>query len=320
VSGGSRALTQKNLPIQCRHSIIADGEARQMAQEPVSPLVSPEWLSRQLGRDDVLVLDIRSAVDGGGRAAFDSGHIPGAVHTDYVRDGWRVARGRAAGLLPDADARAALFGRLGVRPDHHVVIVPAGVSVGDFSAAARIYWTFKVAGHERLSILDGGVAAWTREPSRPIETGPGRPRPPSRYPVRCKEDARARLSDVERALARRSAALLDARSIDYFEGRAQSPAARAPGRLPGAIAFDQAKAYDAAANRLRPAADLSRIFAPVPDGAVISYCNTGQAAATNWFVLSELLGRPDVSLYDGSMSEWTEDPARAVEVGPPPRG
>jgi thiosulfate/3-mercaptopyruvate sulfurtransferase len=53
----------------------------------------------------------------------------------------------------------------------------------------------------------------------------------------------------------------------------------------------------------------------VPDGPVVNYCNTGQQAATNWFILAELLGRADATLYDGSMSEWTEEPERPVATG-----
>jgi thiosulfate/3-mercaptopyruvate sulfurtransferase len=53
----------------------------------------------------------------------------------------------------------------------------------------------------------------------------------------------------------------------------------------------------------------------VPEGAVVTYCNTGQLAATGWFVLSEVLGRKDVTMYDGSMSQWTQDETRPVEAG-----
>ena len=80
--------------------------------------------------------------------------------------------------------------------------------------------------------------------------------------------------------------------------------------------MEGAAAYDAAADRLKPRADLEKLFAPVPAGPVIPFCNTGQAAATDWFVLSEILGRPNVKLYDGSMSEWAGDPNRPVETGP----
>jgi thiosulfate/3-mercaptopyruvate sulfurtransferase len=66
---------------------------------------------------------------------------------------------------------------------------------------------------------------------------------------------------------------------------------------------------------LKPKAELQKLFAAIPSEPVINYCNTGHQAATNWFVLSEVLGRRGVSLYDGSMSEWTEEPSRLVEVG-----
>ena len=66
---------------------------------------------------------------------------------------------------------------------------------------------------------------------------------------------------------------------------------------------------------LLPAEKLAALYAEVPPGPVISYCNTGHTAATNWFVLSEVLGRPDVGLYDGSMTDWTQDDKRPVETG-----
>ena len=85
--------------------------------------------------------------------------------------------------------------------------------------------------------------------------------------------------------------------------------------MPGARHLDQAQAYDASRGGLKAREELERLYGAVPQGEAISFCNTGQAAATNWFVLSELLGRKDVRLYDGSMSEWTQDERRPVETG-----
>jgi thiosulfate/3-mercaptopyruvate sulfurtransferase len=274
-----------------------------------SPLTSPEQLARRLEERDLLVLDVRP------REAFEAGHIPRAVHSDYAA-GWRVARGGAGGLLPDADALSALFGRLGLRPGDEVVVVSAGAGANDFNAAARVYWTLKVAGHRRVSLLDGGYAAWARDPTRPVETGPAQERSATTYPVRLDTRLRAELADVERAIAKGSAALVDARSAAAFEGREKSPQARVGGRLPGAVLADMTGAYDPAANRLRSREELERIFQKVPEGEAISYCNTGHSAAGNWFALSEVLGRPNVMLYDGSMSEWTQDPSRPVATGP----
>jgi thiosulfate/3-mercaptopyruvate sulfurtransferase len=279
------------------------------------PLVSPAWLADNLHNPTLVILDIRSAVDGGGRAAFEAAHVPGAVHTDYAKDGWRATVGMASGMLPEAQALATLIGSIGLAPAQHVVIVPAGVSAGDFSAAARVYWTLKTAGHQRQSILDGGFAAWRSDLARPVEAGAGRARTAGAYPVRLDARYRAALDDVEQSIARHGATLVDTRSKSYFEGREKSPQARIGGRLPGALNEDHAAAYDPALNRLRTPDALSRLLAQVPDGPTISYCNTGHQAATTWFVLSEILGRPDATLYDGSMSEWTQDPTRPVAAG-----
>jgi thiosulfate/3-mercaptopyruvate sulfurtransferase len=280
-------------------------------QATASPLIPPEELARRLNEPALLVFDIRSS-----RETFEAGHIPRAVHSDYAADGWRVARDGAGGLLPDASALSALFGRLGLRPEHHVVVVSAGASANDFNAAARVYWTLKVAGHPSVSVLDGGFSGWTRDASRPTESGPAQPRPTSDYPVRLDPTLRAEITDVQRAIESRSAALVDARGLAAYEGREKSPQARVGGRLPGAVLVDFTKAYDPDSNRLKPNEELEKLFAAVPEGESVSYCNTGHSAAGDWFVLSEVLGRPGVKLYDGSMTEWTQDPARPVETGP----
>jgi thiosulfate/3-mercaptopyruvate sulfurtransferase len=279
-------------------------------------LVAPEWLAERLGDPALLILDIRSVVDGGARAAYEAAHIPGAIHSDYAKDGWRATKGMATGLLPDPPALADLLGRIGLTPADHAVIVAAGTSVGDFSAAARVYWTLKIAGHARTSILSGGMAAWQRDRRRPIENGQGRSvaaGPP--YPVRLVAALRADVDRVADSVTNRRAVLLDSRADNFFTGRAKSPQALRPGRLPGAVPLDHALAFDAEAMTLKPRAELERLFSALPAQPVINYCNTGHQAATNWFVLSEVLGRPGISLYDGSLSEWTEDPSRAVEVG-----
>jgi thiosulfate/3-mercaptopyruvate sulfurtransferase len=280
------------------------------------PLVTPEWLAAQLADRNLLIVDIRSVVDGGARAAYEAAHIPGAIHTDYAKEGWRVTKGMASGLLPDTNALSELLGRIGLTPQHHAIIVSAGTNVGDFSAAARVYWTLKIAGHANTSILAGGMVAWRRDPLRPIETGPARTQPPvTPYPVKLAPELRAELDAVERAVVDRSAVLLDSRATNYFEGGAKSPQAMRAGRLPGALQLDHALAFDANAMALKSKAELEQLFASVPSGPVMNYCNTGHQAATNWFVLSEVLGRRGVSLYDGSMSEWAEQSSRPVATG-----
>jgi thiosulfate/3-mercaptopyruvate sulfurtransferase len=274
------------------------------------PLVTPQWLSQHLRDPDLVVLDIRSAIDGGGAPAFAKGHIPGAVHSDYDKAGWRVTRQGVPFMLPTLPELEKLIGETGIDEDSRVVIVPAGVHVTDFGAAARVYWTLKVAGHPAVSILDGGFAAW-QAASYTLEAGKKSP-PPKIFTARLNPRLLANATEVEAVETAGGATLLDARPASFFAGKDRAPAAKAYGHIPGALNLDSASFYDSRTNRLRPKPELAAIAAAVPPGPVVSYCNTGHWAATNWFVLSELLGRTDVKLYDGSMVEWTIDPRRPV--------
>lgn len=286
-----------------------------MSDTTLSGLITAEALAEHLATPDLVILDIRSSVDGGGKAAFEAGHLPGAVHTDYVADGWRAKVGAAPGLLPPLDHLAALAGRLGIRPQSRVVIVPAGVSAMDYAAAARVYWTLKTMGHGQQAILDGGFKGWSDE-GRPVEAGASSPVAAAPYPVVMQQRLRSTADATLVASRSRLATLVDARATSYFEGREKSPDAARPGRIPGAVSRDYTQAFDPDTGRLKPAAALEAIFGSVPKGPVISYCNTGHTAALAWFVLSEVLGREEVALYDGSMSDWTQDPDRPVQTGP----
>jgi thiosulfate/3-mercaptopyruvate sulfurtransferase len=292
-------------------ALLALTPARPAHADGVTPLVSAAWLKQHLGDADVVVLDIRSAIDGGGAEAYAAGHIPGAVHSDYDKAGWRVTRNGVPFMLPTVAELEKLIGETGIDEDTHVVVVPAGVSYTDFGAAARTYWTLKVAGVAKVSILDGGYAAWAGERNA-TETGPSKPSPKIFTATLNKAlfvDAR----EVEVIEQNGGATLVDARPASFFAGREKAPASQGYGHIPGAVNLDSATFYDGKSNRLKPQAELAALAASaVPVGPTVTYCNTGHWAATDWFVLSELLGRQDVKLYYGSMVEWTSDASRPL--------
>ena len=287
---------------------LASGAAR---AEEATPLVSVDWLRQHVTDAGVVVLDVRSALGGGGAEGYRAGHIPGAVHSDYDKGGWRVTRSGVPFQLPTPAELEKLIGELGIDEDSHVVVVPAGVHATDFGAAARVYWTLKVAGVARLSILDGGYAAWKAQAADAIETGSNTPSPKI-FTATIDQRLIAEASDVERVEQSGGATLVDARPASFFLGKEKAPAAKAYGHISGAINLDNAAFYDAATNRLKPPAELAKIAAQVPQGPAISYCNTGHWAATDWFVLSELLGRKDTRLYYGSMVDWTAKDTRPI--------
>ncbi len=278
-----------------------------------TPLVTVQWLKTNLGAPDLVVLDIRSAIDGGGAEAYAKGHIPGAIHSDYDKAGWRVPRNGVPFVVPTAAELEKLIGELGIDEESHVVVVPAGVHATDFGSAARVYWTLKYAGVPNISILDGGYAAWTADASNKVETEVRRPSPKI-FTATIGKGLRSEGADVAKVARSGGATLMDARPGAFFAGKVKAPTAKAYGHIPGALNLDSATFYDASTNRLKPAAELASLARALPaSGPVVSYCNTGHWAATNWFVLSELLGRKDVTLYDGSMAEWTADASRPIE-------
>ena len=158
-------------------SVPATAVAGGAAADHPGPLVSAAWLKARLADPDLVIVDIRSALDGGGQEAYLKAHIPGAVHSDYDKAGWRVTRSNIPLMLPTVPELEKLIGELGIDEDSHVVVVPAGGNVLDFGAAARVYWTLKVLGHDKVSILDGGFAAWTADPANPTESGRHPPSP-----------------------------------------------------------------------------------------------------------------------------------------------
>src|SRR5881394_2839299 len=93
---------------------------------PVEPLVSPQWLAGHLRDPQIVVIDVRS-----GAPIYDAGHIPGAVHSDYDKAGWRVTRN---GILqpPNQAELEKLIGETGIDEDSHVIVMPAGTSATDF--------------------------------------------------------------------------------------------------------------------------------------------------------------------------------------------
>ena len=275
------------------------------------PLVTPQWLNTHINDADLLVLDIRSAIDGGGAQAYAAGHIPKSVHSDYDKAGWRVTRNNVPFMVPTVPELEKLIGDLGIDEETRVVIVPAGVSVLDLGSATRTYWTLKYVGVQKVSILDGGIAAW-REAGLPLETGTNAPSPKI-FTATIDKSILAEAHEVESIEGKSGAILVDARPASFFLGKEKAPASKAYGRIPGALNIDSAEFYDTQSNRLKPKAALAVVADLAPTGPIVNYCNTGHWASTDWFVFHELLGRKDAKLYAGSMVEWTSNESRPIE-------
>jgi thiosulfate/3-mercaptopyruvate sulfurtransferase len=288
---------------------LAAALAPALAEGLPGPLVPAEWLRANIGRADLVVVDIR------GRTAaneFAAGHVPGAVFSAYP-GGWR-GQGAIAGAVPATAALEATIAELGVNSDSLVVIVPAGTDSTEFGGAARLYWSFKYAGHDTVAILDGGWPAWVADAANPVATGVTEVAK-GNFIAQVRPEILATTEQVEAALAA-GIPLIDARPPEQYAGTKKAGAAKRAGHIPGAASLDSDLFYDAATNRIKPLDDL-RALVPVALGGdtgvqAITYCNAGHWSATDWFVLHELLGYENLALYVDSMIGWTQDDAHPV--------
>lgn len=281
-----------------------------------APLVDIAWLAERTCTDGLKVLDVRRS-----RTDHEIGHVPCATFTNFYEDGWRETRAEVPLRLPPPARTAALLGRLGISPDDHVVIVAPGSGRYDAAEAAAIFVSLRSVGHADVSILDGGLAAWTTHWENDVDTG-YRPPAPSSYEPRPASPILADQAAVRDAIAS-AHPLVDLRTSDQYLGLNRNETVLRHGTLPGArnvplawFLVDGTLVFHSA-----PTVRAALAHAGVPvDAAPVVFCNAGLESALGWFVLHELLGRTGTRLYDGSLAEWSRDPDLPLQVIVEPSG
>lgn len=261
-------------------------------------IASTEWLAEHADRPEIRVLDVRWRADGTGRAAYTTGHIPGAAHLDWSTE--LVDRDEATGTItlaaPDRVGRA--LARTGIGDGTTVVIYDDTVSL----YAARVWWSLRVYGFESARILDGGLPAWIEE-GHPLSNADVPP-PPGLFTPRAQPRMRLTTPDVRGLLGAPDALLLDARAPAEYRGLEGNT--KRLGHIPGALNVPAGALLQPGTQRLRPAPELRTILhrANVSRGRrMVCYDGAGIAASKLAFVLT-LLGHDDVAVYDGGWSEW----------------
>ena len=290
--------------------------------QAVQPLVDVEWVKANIGKPGVVFLDVRTRLGGKSKSDYLRAHIPGAVYTDYLKDGWRIKDGNGTiGMLPPVAKLEKLIGGLGIGNDDHVVIIPNGARALDMGTATRIYWTFKVLGHDKVSILDGGMLAYIRavdkktgKPLNPLERGMVKP-VAKVFRGNLRKEMIATRDDVRKALDS-GMPLVDNRPNSQYLGVNRHPKAKRNGTIPGALNLPENWLTRNGGGQFRPKPELEKLFAAagVPaSGDQITFCNTGHWASLGWFAASEIMGNKRVRMYDGSMVEWSADSALPME-------
>jgi len=281
-----------------------------------SPLVSTRWLADHLDDDDTIVLDASVYLDPA-RAEFRSGldeyerlgHIPGARFADLFTQ-FSDPFASFPFTRPTAHQFAEAAGRLGVSRNSRVVIYDNLTN----QWAARLWWVFRSYGHQRVSVLDGGLRKYRSE-GHPIELGLS-PYVKSSYAVPLPVDVVATTPDVlDLAQGRRAGQLICFLQADDFAGRISGRSR--PGHIPRSANLPFIELLNERDNTLKTPAELRALFkarTALAGELVVTYCGGGVASALGALALA-VLGDEATLEYDGSLAEWTADLALPLELG-----
>jgi len=270
--------------------VAVPSRALQAQPSSVPRVVTTEWLATEGVNRSVVLIEVVHAADA-------SPGIPGARTLAY--DQLVMRRGTLSTELPSADSLRALFASLGVSDDSHVVVY-----AHEGPAATRALFSLTSIGHDRYSLLDGGLVKWRAE-GRPVTTvqprvAAGRltPRPHRALVV----DAQY----VQSRIGRPGIALIDTRTDGEYNGTGNRSGMPSAGHIGGARQIEWETLFVDGTVTLKPRAELERLFAErVQSGAtVVTYCWIGYRASATWFV-AHWLGY-DVALYDGSYQDWMQ--------------
>jgi thiosulfate/3-mercaptopyruvate sulfurtransferase len=278
-------------------------------------LLTPAEVNEMLGKPDVVLIDTRNP------AAYEAGHIPGAVNIHDIFTYLAMSTPEGMGELRHKFAEA--FGAAGLDGTKTAILYEGSMNTG-FGQSCRGYFLLKFLGYPHAAVLHGGLAAWEAA-GLPTTTEPT-VATPATFPL---SDAGAELmidrEQMLKAVHDTSIAKLDVRDVDEWVGTSSSPYGPdfcpRKGRIPGAVWIEWYRLMKptAAGPMFKSPAEIlaeCHTVGITPKTPVYLYCFKG-ARASNTFVALKEAGVSDVRLYFGSWNEWSRDPALPIEAGLP---
>jgi len=263
-------------------------------------LVSTEWVAEHLKDPGVRIVESNED-----QLLYGSGHIPGAVEVDWVRD----LNDQLRRDYVNSEGFRKLMSRIGVTPETTVVIY------GDKNNwwACYAYWVFQLFGHTNAKVMDGGRLKWGKEGREMTRETPSYPA--TEYPARERDDTTIRaFRDLVFRHIEGGLPLVDVRSPEEYTGeRLHMPdypneGALRGGHIPRAASIPWARAINPEDGTFKTASELRTIYQEEHGletrDDVIVYCRIGERSSHTWFVLTHLLGFERVRNYDGSWTEW----------------
>lgn len=277
-------------------------------------LVTTEWLAGQKGAADLRILDATSFLPGTPRdpeAEFLAAHIPGALYLDLAN--LRDATDPRPSTVPTEEQFAAHVSALGVSATDRIIIYDNS----PLASSGRAWWLFRLFGAKQVAILDGGLKRWIDE-RRPTDSGAATPLVGATFNARRDDSQIRHKADLLANIESRAAQVVDARGAARFTGEDPEPRpGMVSGHIPGSVNLPTGQMLAADGSWKRGEAMQQSFAAAGVDlgQPLIMTCGSG-VTACNLLFGAALVGKTDVTIYDGSWSEWGAAPETPKATGP----
>ena len=282
-------------------------------------LIETDALEADLGAEDLRIIDcnvVMGPKPGGGydirsgRDDYDAGHIPGAVFLDFLTE-LSGDHPTLKFMMPTADEFARVVGGAGIGDGHRVVLYSRGANFW----ATRLFLMFRAFGFNDCRVLNGAWDKWAAE-NRPT-TSDAPDFSAATFTANPQPGQIIGKDEVLAAVQCKDTCLINALSPEIFSGETVNASYGRPGHIEGSVNLYAYDLLDKSDNTFADAATLKEKFQAVgalDQDKIITYCGGGISATTDSFALM-LLGRDDVALYDGSMTEWGPDENLPMSTG-----
>ncbi|MCX2742017.1 sulfurtransferase [Pontibacter anaerobius] len=278
----------------------------------MEPIIKPQELVSLLQKEALILIDARSGPTA--RDKYKTEHLQGAQFVDLESDLATPPANAAEGgrhPLPDVTAFAGLLGRLGIKPNSHVVVYD---DMSGANAAARFWWMLRALGHEQVQVLDGGYEA-AKEAGVPTSSQTEQPTPQPPYPQQGWQLPTTTVEEVEKAAQNPDNLVIDVRAAARFRGETE-PIDLVAGHIPGAVNVPFTSNLDSKGFYL-PQQELRTKYTEALGNRkaedVMVHCGSG-VTACHTLLAMDYAGMEMPKLYVGSWSEWSRS-GRKVATG-----